>query len=278
MYFARTVSGLARAAPPAPAARGPALAVDFEQELNANLAALFAGSGCRKRAMGCVNRVVTRDRYSSSACRVSNWNRLAPLPLTLPACLSSTTPPARSRAKSSTTDLAGPERRPTCTTSTGRSPTTGKARWSRLRRRRTARCSSISCRSISARSPASRPSSSSTRCRGRSTTRRRASSCCRAPTASCSSPTARRASSRRTSRASRISTRTSPSRASTRAPCRSCIQYNKQDLPRELILERAELSRRAQLSRRPGVPGRRAARARRVRDAARRSPSSCSSA
>ena len=56
------------------------------------------------------------------------------------------------------------------------------------------------------------------------------------------------------------------------------MQYNKQDLPRELILDVADAVRRAQLPRRPRVRRRRAARARRVRDAARASPSSCSSA
>jgi hypothetical protein len=44
MFFADLCRDLAQAAPPAPAVRGPTLNVNFEQELHANLTALFAGS------------------------------------------------------------------------------------------------------------------------------------------------------------------------------------------------------------------------------------------
>ena len=56
------------------------------------------------------------------------------------------------------------------------------------------------------------------------------------------------------------------------------FQYNKQDLPRDLILLARRDGRRAQFPRGPELPGRRAARQRRVRDAARASRSWCSSA
>ena len=95
--------------------------------------------------------------------------------------------------------------------------------------------------SISVRSLASRPASSSTPCPARSTTTRPAGSCSRAPTASSSWATARPASSMRTSRASRTSTQTFASSASTSAHCPLVLQYNKQDLPSELILTPAEL-------------------------------------
>ena len=54
MFFAELCRDLAQAAPPAPAVRGPALDVNFEQELHANLTALFAGSGKREAGSGLV--------------------------------------------------------------------------------------------------------------------------------------------------------------------------------------------------------------------------------
>ena len=48
MFFADLCRDLAEAAPPAAPVRGPALDVNFEQELHANLTALFAGSGRRE--------------------------------------------------------------------------------------------------------------------------------------------------------------------------------------------------------------------------------------
>ena len=54
MFFADLCRDLARAAPPSPAARGPMLNLNFEQELHANLTALFAGSGKRETAGGIV--------------------------------------------------------------------------------------------------------------------------------------------------------------------------------------------------------------------------------
>src|SRR5262249_19587415 len=47
MYFAELCKELAASAPSAPVSRGPVLDLNFEQELNANLTALFAGSGKR---------------------------------------------------------------------------------------------------------------------------------------------------------------------------------------------------------------------------------------
>ena len=52
MYFADLCRDLARAAPPCAAVRGPMLDVNFEQELHANLTALFAGSGKRDAGSG----------------------------------------------------------------------------------------------------------------------------------------------------------------------------------------------------------------------------------
>jgi Roadblock/LC7 domain len=54
LFFAELCRELAQAAPSAPVARGPALGVNFEQELHANLTALFAGSGKRDVVSGLV--------------------------------------------------------------------------------------------------------------------------------------------------------------------------------------------------------------------------------
>ena len=118
----------------------PALAANFETRAERE-----SGRAVRSRTDGLTRRVDCSSRLSPER-RAEALHRV----------VSSTTPRARSRARSSTTGPAGPERRRTCTTSTARCPTTGKARWCRSRRRPTARCSSTSCRSISARSPASR--------------------------------------------------------------------------------------------------------------------------
>ena len=99
--------------------------------------------------------------------------------------------------------------------------------------------------------------------------------CCRAPTASCSWPTARRASSTRTSRACRTCRPTCSSRAWTSATMPIVLQYNKQDLPRELILQPLELDDALNFRARAELSRRRAARERRVRDAEGRSPSWC---
>ena len=69
---------------------------------------------------------------------------------TVTTCLSSTSRRARSPARSSTTGRAGPGRRRTCSTSTAGCRRAGGAGWCRSRPRPTARCSSISCRSSSA--------------------------------------------------------------------------------------------------------------------------------
>ena len=52
MFFTELCRELASAAPPLPARRGPMLALNFEDELNANLSALFAGSGNREAGSG----------------------------------------------------------------------------------------------------------------------------------------------------------------------------------------------------------------------------------
>ena len=48
MFFNDLCRELASAAPPVPTVRAPMLAVNFEDELNANLSALFAGNGKRE--------------------------------------------------------------------------------------------------------------------------------------------------------------------------------------------------------------------------------------
>jgi hypothetical protein len=54
MFFAELCRDLARSEPPEPPVRGPALAVNFERELHANLTALFAGGGKREASSGLV--------------------------------------------------------------------------------------------------------------------------------------------------------------------------------------------------------------------------------
>jgi len=54
MFFADLCRELASAAPPLPAPRAPMLDVNFEQELHANLTALFAGSGKGEAGSGFV--------------------------------------------------------------------------------------------------------------------------------------------------------------------------------------------------------------------------------
>jgi hypothetical protein len=61
MFFADLCRELATSSPPVPAASTPTLAANFEVELNANLAALFAGSGKREAGSGERNeRLVNR--------------------------------------------------------------------------------------------------------------------------------------------------------------------------------------------------------------------------
>ncbi len=139
---------------------------------------------------------------------------------TVATCLSSTSRRARSPARSCTTGRAGPERRRTCSTSTVACRKAAGDGWCRSPPRPTGRCSSTSCPWSSARSPGSRPSSSSTPCRGRATTTPPASWCSRAPTAWSSSPTARPAASTTTWRACRTSRTTCWRRAWTSASCR----------------------------------------------------------
>jgi len=52
MFFSDLCKELASAAPPLPVIRGPMLAVNFEEELNANLSALFAGSAKKESTRG----------------------------------------------------------------------------------------------------------------------------------------------------------------------------------------------------------------------------------
>ena len=116
-------------------------------------------------------------------------------------------------------------------------------------------------------SRASRPGSSSTPCRARSTTTPPASWCCRARTAWCSWPTARRAARREPREPAGPAGQPAEQGVDIRQ-LPVVFQYNKQDLPRDLILTHEELDDALNFRAVQSYLGRRAARHRRVRDAA----------
>ena len=176
---------------------------------------------------------------------------------------------ARSPARSSTTDPDGPERRRICITSTARFPKTEKGRWCRWRRRPIARSSSTFCRSISAPSPASRPRFQLYTVPGQvyyQTTRKLVLQGADGVVFVADSQA--RQLEENIESFQDLHANLAEQGVDPRA-MPLVIQYNKQDLPSDLILTTEELSDAMNFRGVPEFPGGRAARAGRLRDAAR---------